>query len=165
MSVCANCHGIAHWRHGIMIWPRQVAAELPHEDMPSDCVADFEEARNISIVSPRGAAALLRLVVQKLMPHLGEQGENLNDDISSLVSKGLPVPVQKALDACRVIGNNAVHPGEMALDDSPDIALELFRIVNFIVDDRIRRPKEIEALYDKLPPGARASIAKRDGNV
>jgi hypothetical protein len=131
--------------------------------MPADCLVDFEEARAIYSKSPRGSAALLRLCVQKLMPHLGEKGENLNGDIAALVAKGLHVGVQMALDACRVIGNNAVHPGEMALTDTPEIALELFKTVNFIVDDQIRRPAEIAALYGKLPPGAIEKIEKRDG--
>lgn len=133
--------------------------------MPADCAVDFEEARAIYGRSPRGAAALLRLVTQKLMPHLQERGENLNDDIAALVAKGLPVDIQRALDACRVIGNNAVHPGEMALTDTPDIALELFSLVNFIVDDRIRRPKEIASIYRKLPVGAIEKIEKRDGSA
>lgn len=66
--------------------------------MPKDVKEDFEEARNVVDVSLR-AAALLRLVTQKLMIHLGEKGKNLNGDIASLVEKGLSKKIQKALDA------------------------------------------------------------------
>jgi hypothetical protein len=142
--------------------PATSSAEPPHHDLPEQCLNDYEEARDIVGRSPRGAVALLRLCLQKLMPPLGEQGVNINDDIKSLVAKGLPPLVQQALDVCRVVGNNAVHPGELNIDDTPQIAYQLFKMINFIVEDRITRPKEIEALYAQLPQGAVDAITKRD---
>jgi hypothetical protein len=134
-----------------------------HPDLPEDCAADYNEARDIVARSPRGAAALLRLSIQKLMPHLGAKGNNINDDIKHLVERGLPVLVQQALDVCRAVGNNAVHPGELNVHDSPEIAQQLFPMINFIVEDRVTRPREVQELYDKLPASAREAIAKRDG--
>jgi hypothetical protein len=136
--------------------------EPPHKDLPEDCAVDYREARDIFTKSPRAAAALLRLCIQKLMAQLGEKGQKINDDIKSLVSKGLPVAVQQSLDYCRVVGNNAVHPGEIDLNDSPEVAQHLFAMINFIVEDRISRPKEINALYLRLPEAAREAIEKRD---
>lgn len=89
-------------------------------------------------------------------------GKINNDDIASLVAKGLPVQVQQALDYCRVVGNNAVHPGEIQLDDTPELAAQLFSMINFIVEDRISRPREIGELFAKLPLGAIKAIEKRD---
>lgn len=153
----------SYWLNDCLVEPAAGPGEPPHPDLPADCTSDFEEARNIVGRSPRGAAALLRLVLQKLMVHLGEAGKNINDDIKSLVSKGLPGLVQQALDVCRIVGNNAVHPGELDINDTPEIAHQLFRMINFIVDDRIARPKEIQALYSQLPDTAKEAIAKRDG--
>lgn len=133
--------------------------------MPDDVKADYEEARAIVQASPRGASALLRLATQKLLTHLGGKGDNINDDIAALVKKGLSVEIQQALDTLRVVGNHAVHPGELDLKDDLETANGLFTIINFIVQDRIAQPKALAALYNKLPESARKKIAKRDGNV
>ncbi|MFL6208203.1 MAG: DUF4145 domain-containing protein [Pyrinomonadaceae bacterium] len=160
--LCRHCSNESYWYQEQMIIPAASFAEPPHPDLPADCLADYIEAASVVSASPRSAAALLRLSIQKLMPHLGERGKNINDDIASLVAKGLPPLIQKALDYCRVVGNNAVHPGEIDLSDTPEIAHELFRMINFIVDDRIARPKEIESLYNSLPQSARDAIEARD---
>jgi len=129
--------------------------------MPQDCKADYDEARMIVAQSPKAAAALIRLALQKLMVHLGEKGKNLNDDIGNLVAKGLDVHVQQALDYCRVVGNNGVHPGAIVLDDSPEITHLLFEMINLIVEDRIDRPARVQQAYMKLPQGARDAIEQR----
>jgi len=105
----------------------------------------------------------MRLGIQKLMMALGEKGKNINDDIGELVKKGMPVEVQQALDYCSVVGNNSVHAGELSIDDDPNIAYSLFEMMNFIVEDRITKPKKIADLYKKLPEGALKAIEKRDG--
>lgn len=114
-------------------------------------------------LSPRGAAALLRLGIQKLCQHLGETGENLYHDIAALVKKGLDVRVQRALDVVRVIGNNAVHPGHIDLRDDRATAEKLFGLVNLIAERMISQPKHVQELYESLPEGARKAIEKRDG--
>jgi polyhydroxyalkanoate synthesis regulator phasin len=131
--------------------------------MPPECLKDYEEARRVLPESVRAAAALLRLAVQKLCKELGQKGENLNDDIGNLVKNGLDQRIQQALDIVRVTGNNAVHPGEMNLEDSPEVVEELFKLVNMIVDEMITKPRELADLYKKLPEGAREAVAKRDG--
>ncbi|WP_407306129.1 DUF4145 domain-containing protein [Acinetobacter sp.] len=105
---------------------------------------------------------LLRLVVQKLMIELGEKGKDINQDIASLVSKGLDPHIQQALDFCRVVGNNAVHPGKINLEDSPEIAQTLFEMINYIIEDLIARPKKIRDRFESLPEGVRARIEERD---
>ena len=61
-----------------------------------------------------------------------------------------------------MIGNNAVHPGQIDFNDNNDIALKLFGLVNAIVNIMITQPKEIDDLYNVLPKIARESIEKRD---
>jgi Domain of unknown function (DUF4145) len=130
--------------------------------MPEEVKLDYQEASSILSRSPRGAAALVRLAIQKLCKSLGESGENLNADIASLVKKGLPVTVQQALDSVRVIGNNAVHPGQIDLRDDPAMATGLFELTNIICDYMISQPKRVAAIYEKLPENLRQAIQKRD---
>lgn len=131
--------------------------------MPPDMLTDFLEAREVFPDSPRASAALLRLAVQKLCIHLGEEGKNLNNDVAALVRKGLPVTYQQALDTARVTGNNAVHPGELSGGDTAAIARSLFDIVNWTVEATVTRPDAIAREYAKLPAGAKRAVQERDG--
>lgn len=159
---CMKCEKTSIWKNGTMIFPEQQPIVMPHPDLPITIRNYFDEALSIFYKSPRGATALLRLAIQELMTELGEKGKNINDDIKSLVSKGLPTKIQQALDYCRVIGNNAVHPGEINIDDTPEIAEVLFKMINFIIEEMITKPKEVDALYNLLPESARTAIEKRD---
>jgi len=168
IAKCSSCEEISCWYQFYvqtmpkMVVPKPSNAPLPHADMPPEVKADYDEARAILNESPRAAAALLRLSMQRLCIVLGEPGKNINDDIGSLVKKGLPAGIQKALDVVRVVGNNAVHPGKLSDDDLAEVAIPLFKLINVIVEDRICRPKELEDLYQGLPQGARDAVDKRD---
>lgn len=162
LSECYNCKKIAVWVHDNLAFPAQRAGVQPNTDLPDELLADFEEARTIVGNSPRGAAALMRLVIQKLCAHLGEKGKNIDDDIASLVSKGLNPLVQKALDVVRVVGNEAVHPGSIDLRDDRDTALRLFGLVNAIADQMITHPKAVQEMYNQLPPGKLSAIQARN---
>jgi hypothetical protein len=113
ISRCYSCEAFTLWVADKFIYPEQVITIRPNEDMPSEVRLDFVEAASIVDQSPRGAAALLRLCLQKLTVHLGLKGKKLDDDIGTLVKNGLDGRIQKALDVVRVIGNQAVHPGQI----------------------------------------------------
>lgn len=162
IASCDNCGNFSIWLDEKMIYPNKSVAPLPSPDMPKDVLIDYIEARDIFEKSPRASAALLRLSIQKLCIKLGEKGKNINDDIASLVLKGLPARIQKALDTVRVVGNNAVHPGEIDLNDNPSIALSLFKLVNMVIDTMITQPKEVDELYGSLPGESKKAIKKRD---
>jgi hypothetical protein len=159
---CQHCNHPSFWFHQVMMFPKGVIGPLPNPDLPDDIKADVAEARAIAATSPRGAGALLRLAIQKICVHLGQNGENLNADIGALVAKGLPVGVQKALDAVRVIGNDAVHPGQIDLRDNAEMVESLFRLVNFIAEKVISEPKAIDTIYGTLPQSKHAQIEQRD---
>jgi len=145
-----------------MVYPDSSPAPLPNSDLPEDIKTDYEEARSIIARSPRGACALLRLCVQKLCASLGEPGKDINSDIASLVKKGLNPKIQMSLDIVRVIGNEAVHPGQIDLRDQPATATQLCSLINIIADAMITQPKTIESLYSGLPQSKLEQIEKRD---
>lgn len=148
------------------IYPRRdLAVPPPHSDMPDGIKDDYEEAMRVFVESPRSAAALLRLVIQKLCIVLGGKGKNINQDVAFLVKNGLPKHVQRALDIVRVIGNESVHPGQIDVNDNRTTARELFSLVNEIVEEqigRIKRHEKIDTLYDQLPQSKREQIQRRD---
>lgn len=163
-SLCSYCGGYALWLKEKLIFPGTNIAPLPNPDIPPDIQTDYLEAASILQKSPREAAALLRLAIQKLLKHLGQSGKDLDKDIGNLVKQGLPVKIQQSLDIVRVIGNNAVHPGQLDLKDDIETSLTLFSLVNLIVQDRISEPNEIENLFKtKIPESAKEHIAERDG--
>lgn len=170
---CEHCRNLTIWERSVsgsparanykLIYPFSGSIPLPNEDLPEEIKNDYIEASIIVNLSPRGAVALLRLAVQKLCKHLGEKGENINADIRSLVSKGLNPMIQKALDAVRVTGNSAVHPGTIDLNDNREIAIKVFGLINVIADVMITQPKMIEQFYDEtLTEGDKAAIDRRD---
>jgi len=161
-SQCFNCDELSVWIYDQLSFPRMGSAPPANTDLPSDIRRDYDEASEILDASPRGAAALIRLGIQKLCKELGMPGNNINDDISALVSVGLDPRVQKALDAVRVIGNNAVHPGKIDLRDDRATAESLFRLLNLVTEKMISEAKHVEAIYAGLPESARKAIERRD---
>ena len=158
---CNHCENVSFWKGEKMIYPTNGTVEQPNDDLPDDIKSLYREAGDILVMSPRGAAALLRLGLQKLCEHLGEGGKNINADIESLVRKGLPITVQQALDIIRVTGNHAVHPGTINFDDEPENAYALFGFTNFICNHFITNPKIVAEFYGKLPEKDRQNISRR----
>lgn len=162
-SQCDACEQKLIWKSGEVVWPRVSLAPEAHVDFPKNLRSDYEEAGQIYNDSPRASAALLRLCLQKLCAHLGATGDNINNDIQFLYDEfGLGRRVRDSMDILRVVGNNAVHPGEINLDDNREISLGLFRIINFIIDKAISEPAHVDSIFAQLPESAREAIERRD---
>jgi len=160
-SICEHCEEICLWYYDQMVYPNRGNAPVPNPDIPDEIKKDYEEAASIYTQSPRGAAALLRLAIQKLCKVLGGKGKNINDDIKELVKKGLPEQIQKSLDIVRVIGNNSVHPGQIDTDDA-EVAGKLFVLLNVITEYMISMPGKVDAMFSGLPDSDKEQIEKRD---
>ena len=165
VSQCDRCNDMAVWLHERLVWPVTGTAPVPNPDLPVDVRVDYEEASAIASESPRGAAALLRLAIEKLCKTLVPAKDNINDAIAVLVKKGLNVQVQQAMDVLRVVGNSAVHPGQMDLKDDTKTVGALFALVNLVAEAVITQPKLVSAMYEGLPADQLARIENRDGKA
>jgi hypothetical protein len=165
LARCARCLKSSFWIRKTMFFPPSRTGPAPVDDMPDAVRSIYEEARAVSQVSPRSAAALLRLALQVLIDELEPGSANINTKIGRLVRRGLSTQVQQAMDVLRVVGNNAVHPGQINLDGDGDLVPSLFVLVNLIVEQVVSRPNHVAALFDALPESARQSIGKRDAET
>ena len=159
---CQCCGKKILWIDDTYIYP-DIIAEEPNADMPESVKQLYKEAALIYNKSPRAACALLRLAIDRLCNELGETDRDINKNIGALVKRGLSVEVQQALDVVRVVGNKAVHPGQIAIDvDDVETANVLMSLLNMIVTRMITEPKKIGVLFDKLPESVKKSIENRD---
>lgn len=161
---CEQCGYISFWYNKRLIWPLNTGVEPPLEEMPDDIKELYIEASNIVELSPKGSCAILRLALQKLCNRLANQEENKKIDgaIKKLVEKGLPNSLQKAMDTIRIVGDEAVHPGEIDLNDNKELAIAMFRLINIIIEKIIVEPKEIDDLYNLMPKNKLEGIKNRD---
>ena len=159
---CQCCGKKIIWIDDIYVYP-DIVVEEANPDMPESVRQLYNEAGLIYNKSPRAACALLRLAIDRLCNELGETDRDINKNIGALVKKGLPQSVQQALDFVRVVGNKAVHPGQISFDvDDKGTATMLMRLLNIIVERMITEPKEINSLYQGLPESVKKSIENRD---
>ena len=164
LSTCQSCNLFTIWVDKILVYPRKTSLPLANKDMNADIKELYHEATIIFADSPRGATALLRLALEKLLGQIiGKNGKKIDDDIKKLVSDGLSPNIQKALDLLRVVGNESVHPGQIDLDDNKEVAEKLFQILNFIADEMITKPKDLASLYEEImPDNTKERIKLRD---
>jgi hypothetical protein len=136
---------------------------MPVADMPDDVKADYMEARDVFEKSARSAGGLLRIGFEKLFKHLGVTKTKPNDAIGELVQKGLALGTQqRAMDVMRVFANQSSHDGFVKLEDQPETVTFLFTLLNYIVEQMITRPKQIDTMFTKIPPDKLVGIEKRD---
>ncbi|MBR4920736.1 MAG: DUF4145 domain-containing protein [Prevotella sp.] len=162
IASCENCKKNIIWANDNYAYP-DIVAEEANPDMPESVKQLYNEAGLIYNKSPRAACALLRLAIDRLCNELGETDRDINKNIGELVKKGLSSSVQKALDIVRVVGNKAVHPGQIAFDvDNKETAVALMKLVNMITERMITEPQEIDSMFEQLPDSAKNAIENRD---
>ncbi|MDE8674688.1 DUF4145 domain-containing protein [Priestia aryabhattai] len=165
-SRCHSCKSITIWKNNNMVYPQNLNVEPPNPDMPKDIESLYNEARSIAHLSPRSAAALLRLALEKLLICLGAQKGTIDSMIQSLIKKDIISPsghVRKALDTIREIGNAGVHPTSIDLDENPKASFALFKVINFVVEKMITDQKTMDEIYNYIPKEKREKLDVRRG--
>jgi len=163
ISRCYSCKKSALWIAHKLVWPETVFIVAPNEDMPENVKSVFLEASQVFKHSPRASAALLRLAIEELCNEINGTRDTIFNGIGKLVKNGLDPRIQKSLDIVRVTGNEAVHPGQLNFNDTPEDAERLFKLVNLIVENLITFPKELDEVYNGIPASKREAIEQRDG--
>jgi hypothetical protein len=163
-SWCLRCHQYCFWKKQSLVWPSKSGVADPIDGCPDPIKAVYQEAREVFPYSPRASAALLRLAIQMICIEKGLPGKNINEDIGALVRNGLSAQIQQSLDLVRVVGNNAVHPGQIEIEENKEHIERFFGLVNLIVDVLVVQPSKVSAMFHALvPPAQKQQIAKRDG--
>ena len=159
---CQCCGKKIIWIDNNYIYP-DIIPEEANPDMPESVKQLYNEAALIANKSPRAACALLRLAIDRLCNELGETDSSIDKNIGALVKRGLSQEVQQALDIVRVVGNKAVHPGQIAFDvDNVETATILMSLINMIVTRMITEHQKIGSWFESLPESAKKSIKERD---
>lgn len=167
-SCCLSCDKQSYWKidelgNEELLYPiNKINIPTPNKDMPENVKKTYIEAYKILNDSPRAATALARLAVEELLISLNSVGNTINEKIGNLVRDGLSSRIQRPLDVLRVIGNNAIHPGKIEDIDTIESAKSILGLVNFIVEELITKPNEIDSIFQNLPKGALESIERRD---
>ena len=147
LSLCSKCKRYTIWLNDKIIYPDLSFAPWPTQDMPCDIKDAYLEARGVVASSPKAASALLRMGLQNLMMHLGENGKNIELDMSNLIKKGLPKKFHHALWAAGVIGARSIKPNEITPRDDVNTAIALFNLLNMMVEATISQQKKVKRLY------------------
>lgn len=128
-------------------------------DMPENVKVLYKEAALIYELSPRSAAALIRLALEKLCEYLGVKKKNIKESIETLAQQqNIPISIAKAADNIRLIGNANVHVGIICDEVLEDINPAIFTYINLIVDFAITKPKEIDEINSLFPEQKRTSL-------
>src|SRR6202047_555228 len=139
VSRCYNCKGFTVWVRDRLVFPirgdeppdvvevdfEEVAEDVQETAEDKEVSEDFEEAAAILNKFPRGAAALTRICIQKMMPLVKGNAENLDENFSSLVRKGLKVEIQQAMDVLQLVRKSPLQPSEVDLKEENETAKTL----------------------------------------
>lgn len=124
--------------------------------MPGKAKRVFKEAQSLMQLSPRSCCALLRLCVEEIVNYVGaEQGlKNFDPDwilARRIEALAIPEALTQQLTACRVIGNDAAHPGvlDFSGEDSGKVAVLLSHAVNNLCACLIG-PFDLKKLADEV---------------
>ena len=162
VSKCKHCGKWSIWIERSLVYPAQITVEDPNDDMPDEVKKLYRESAQVLSISPRAAAALLRLGLQILLGVVGGDGKNINDDIKKIVELGIEPETQKALDVLRVFGNNGAHPGESQRDEDTGLVNKMYGLMNYVTDRLITQKNQINELFEGLPEGIKDQIESRD---
>lgn len=157
VRICSACGGMSLFIEDKIVWPVSSGIR-PYEKMPEKAKQIFNEAQSLMRLSPRSCCALLRLCVEEIVNYVAaKQGLKNFDPNWMLVRRidalapAIPETLTQQLTACRVIGNDAAHPGviDFSGEDSGKVAVLLSHAVNNLCACLIG-PLDLKKLADEV---------------
>ena len=136
ISNCHNCNGFSLWVSGLLVYPTKL------DKTPELVDEDVEEAAVVLNKSPRGATALMRLCIQKLVPLLEENGKELNQRVSSLVRKGLEMEIQQAMDVLEVLRSDSAQLNPLESQADRETALRFLDSLKEVLERRMSQNRD-----------------------
>lgn len=165
-SRCIRCGDRGFWHNEDLVWPIKSGIPDVIDGCPENVRTIYNEAREVFPSSPRASAALLRLAVQLVCKEKGLPAKDLNSDIGELVKLGLSGQIQQSLDILRVVGNHAVHPGQIEIEENKEEIEKFFGLLSLIVDVLVVQPAKIGEMFSTLvPQKQQEQIAQRDSKA
>jgi hypothetical protein len=136
ISNCHSCNGFSLWVGGLLVFPTRIdkTQELVEEDL--------EEAAAILNKFPRGATALMRVCIQKLVPLLEDNGKELNQRVSSLVRKGLEMEIQQAMDVLEVLRSDSAQLNPLESQADRETALRFLDSLKEVLERRMSHNRD-----------------------
>ena len=145
-SQCNSCEEYAIWVNDRIVYP-QAIIRIPKDDMPDQIKTFYRQASSISSQCPPASAALLRTVLEMLCTELNYTEGSLKQRIEKMKNDGkIDDELHDAMQSVRIVGNNAVHAGQIEVDDSKEVVKVLFEIIDDITLDLFTKPKRRKEL-------------------
>jgi hypothetical protein len=136
ISNCHGCNGFSLWVGGLPVFPTRV------DKTPELVEEDVEEAAAVLNKFPRGATALMRVCIQKLVPLLEDNGKELNQRISSLVRKGLELEIQQAMDVLQVLRSGPLQPSQLESQADKETARRFLASLQEVLERRMSHDRD-----------------------
>jgi hypothetical protein len=136
ISNCHSCNGFSLWVGGILVFPTRI------DKTPELVEEDLEEATAILNKFPRGATALMRVCIQKLVPLLEDNGKELNQRVSSLVRKGLEMEMQQAEEVLQVLRSDPVQLSQLESQADKETVLRFLDSLKEVLERRMPQNRD-----------------------
>ncbi|MGL1862679.1 MAG: hypothetical protein OCC46_09170 [Pseudodesulfovibrio sp.] len=148
---CEHCSEQSYWIEEKMVYPSPMSLWNPHPDMPADCMAEYQVAKQQFKTSPESAASILRGLCRRLLVRFVSDGVDIDVAMSALAKSGFPPKLMKLLEFFQIVGADAVGFDKLNSKDDLDIALQLSGLIHIIVGCVITQEENLKSMYSMMP--------------
>ena len=140
----------------VMLYPEAGNRPPPADGLDQRELDLYKEAAKIATISPRAAAALLRVLLEAFL----KRQYGSNDRLINLIEKSeqddnLPTSIKTGLEAIRIRGNATVHdPYGITSEEQENDLPMLFQAIDDLVDELHAKPKRWNDIITSARPSS-----------